>query len=162
MTEPFVLTRAFAAPRDRVWAAWTDPKALAAWFGPKGSTSEMLEYDLRPGGLWRGRMAHPNGMTIYSRFTFREVTPQSRLVWEHSFADQSGAIAPAPFFDHWPLVILSTAEFTEKDGGTILTLTWTPQDASAEELATFEQTKPGMTGGWGGSFQQLDEYLAGR
>jgi len=33
----FVITREFDAPRELVFKAWTDPKHLAQWWGPKDS-----------------------------------------------------------------------------------------------------------------------------
>lgn len=159
-TEPMAIVREFAAPQEKVWAAWTDPKAIAQWMGPKGSTTELLEYDLRPGGLWRARMQHPAGIVLHTRFTFREVLPFSRLVYEHSFADEAGTIVTAPFFDHWPHVILATVLFEEDAGKTKVTLLWEPLGATAEEVAMFDAQKPGMTAGWGGSFDQLEAYLA--
>ena len=50
MAPEFRITRRFAAPRDRVWDAWTRPEQLARWFGPKGVTTTVLSFDLRPGG----------------------------------------------------------------------------------------------------------------
>lgn len=34
-----IMTRAFAAPRELVWKAWTDPKHIKAWWGPNGFTT---------------------------------------------------------------------------------------------------------------------------
>lgn len=48
-----VLTRLYAHPISRVFAAWTDPDALAAWYGPDGLAIETIEADIRPGGHWR-------------------------------------------------------------------------------------------------------------
>lgn len=44
------LTRVFDAPRDLVWKAWTDPKMMAQWFGPRGFTSSVPQLDVRVGG----------------------------------------------------------------------------------------------------------------
>jgi hypothetical protein len=50
----FVLTRLVDAPRGFLWKAWTEPKRLAAWFGPKdgmrrgwGGTMEQLDAYVR-------------------------------------------------------------------------------------------------------------------
>jgi len=48
-----VLSRVIAAPRERVFQAWTDPKQIAQWFGPDGFKVESLECDIRIGGRWR-------------------------------------------------------------------------------------------------------------
>jgi len=45
----FVITREFDAPRELVFKAWTDPKHLAQWWGPKGFTNPVCEWDVRPG-----------------------------------------------------------------------------------------------------------------
>jgi uncharacterized protein YndB with AHSA1/START domain len=48
------------------------------------------------------------------------------------------------------------------DGKTRLTLTWSPLDASPQEQSTFDAAHEGMRGGWHGSFDRLDAYLASR
>jgi uncharacterized protein YndB with AHSA1/START domain len=57
----FVLTRVFDAPRALVWQAWTDPKMLGEWFGPRGFTSSVPKWDLRVGGVLRIVMHGPEG-----------------------------------------------------------------------------------------------------
>lgn len=161
MTTPsFTITRVFDASRERVWAAWTDPERLAAWFGPKETKGTVLEHDLRPGGVWRGRMDAPDGSAMFSKFVFEQVEPPSRLMWIHGFADEHGARVRAPFAPLFPLELRTTVTFTEIDGGTRITVDWVPIDASPEEEAFFAGMMDSMTGGWTGSFDQLDAYLA--
>src|ERR1700752_5455206 len=45
-----VLSRVIAAPRERVFQAWTDPKQIVQWFGPDGLKVESLECNVRTGG----------------------------------------------------------------------------------------------------------------
>src|SRR5215218_1806351 len=45
-----VLSRVIAAPRARVFQAFTDPDQITRWFGPEGFTTETLEIDIREGG----------------------------------------------------------------------------------------------------------------
>jgi len=45
-----VLSRVIAAPRERVFQAWSDPKQITQWFGPDGFKVESLECDIRAGG----------------------------------------------------------------------------------------------------------------
>ena len=47
-----VVTRAFDAPRELVFAAWTEPERLKRWWGPKSFTMPFCEIDLRPGGVF--------------------------------------------------------------------------------------------------------------
>jgi uncharacterized protein YndB with AHSA1/START domain len=48
----FVVSRSFTAPRDLVWAAWTQSERLAQWWGPKGSKVRTLNLEVRPGGMF--------------------------------------------------------------------------------------------------------------
>lgn len=161
-TAEFVITRTFAASRERMWEAWTDPAQLAAWNGPKGSSGITLSADVRTGGLLHWRMESAEGMTMWGRAVYREVIRPERLVYVQSFSDESGGIARAPFFDgRWPLEMLTTVVFAEDGDGTRVTLTWSPIDAADDERANFISNIPSMHGGWGGSFDRLDAFLAG-
>ena len=46
------LSRRFKAPREAVFRAFTDPAALAKWFGPEGVNVQNVQIDLRPGGAY--------------------------------------------------------------------------------------------------------------
>jgi uncharacterized protein YndB with AHSA1/START domain len=45
--------RTFDAPRDLVWRAFTDPELIPRWWGKHGTTTTVVEMDVRPGGRWR-------------------------------------------------------------------------------------------------------------
>ena len=59
-----VMSRVIDAPRELVFAAWSDPSHLPRWFGPKGFKIETFEIDVREGGVWRFNMGGPDG-TVY-------------------------------------------------------------------------------------------------
>jgi uncharacterized protein YndB with AHSA1/START domain len=63
MTEPTIITRIFDAPRERVWAAWTDPDQVAAWFGPAQMQTprDGIRIDLRVGGRYELTMVPAGG-----------------------------------------------------------------------------------------------------
>ena len=66
MTEHQVLiTRIFEAPREAVFAAWTDPGQIAAWYGPEqfDTPRDSVHVDLRVGGRWELTMVQRNGGT---------------------------------------------------------------------------------------------------
>ena len=48
-----VIARVFVRLAQLVWDAWTDPKQVVQWWGPKGFTTTIHEMDVRPGGVWR-------------------------------------------------------------------------------------------------------------
>jgi uncharacterized protein YndB with AHSA1/START domain len=75
--------REFDAPRDLVFAAWTDPKHLAQWWGPNGFTTTTHSFDFRPGGVWRFVMHGPDGRDYQNRITFEELVPPERIVYRH-------------------------------------------------------------------------------
>jgi uncharacterized protein YndB with AHSA1/START domain len=156
----FLIARGFKAPRARVWEAWTRPELLARWFGPKGATTTILAHDLRPGGRLHGRMATPEGTTLWFRFVYREAVEPARLVWVHSFADENGEVAPSPFGGPWPRELLTTVTFADERADTRVHLTWVPLNATAEERAAFIEAVASMSQGWSGSFEQLDAVVA--
>src|SRR3954470_5051360 len=132
----FVITRSFAASRERLWEAWTDPEQMSRWLGPKGTTGTTLAADLRPAGLLHWRMDGADGNTMWGRAVYREVTAPARLVYVQSFSTAEGEIARAPFFDgRWPLEMLTTVIFEEDGERTRVTLTWSPLNAEADEQA---------------------------
>ena len=75
--------REFDAPRELVFAAWTDPKHLSQWWGPNGFTTTTSSFDFRPGGVWRFVMHGPDGRDYQNRVTFDEIVPPERIVYRH-------------------------------------------------------------------------------
>jgi uncharacterized protein YndB with AHSA1/START domain len=76
-------TREFDAPRDLVYAVFTDPKHLAQWWGPNGFTTTTSSFDMRPGGVWRFVMHGPDGRDYQNRITYEEIVPPARIVYRH-------------------------------------------------------------------------------
>jgi uncharacterized protein YndB with AHSA1/START domain len=56
---PFIISREFDAPRERVWQAWTEPERLQQWFSPKGFSVIAAKLDLRSGGTYHYGMRMP-------------------------------------------------------------------------------------------------------
>jgi len=75
--------REFDAPRDLVFAAFTDPKHLSQWWGPDGFTTTTSSFDMRPGGVWRFVMHGPDGRDYQNRITYEEIVPPERIVYRH-------------------------------------------------------------------------------
>jgi len=157
--QPFIITREFAAPRELVWRAWTEPERLKQWFGPRGFSVTAAKMDLRPGGVFHSCLRSPDGKEMWGKWIFREVKPQESLVWVHSFSDKDGGLTRHPMSRTWPLELLTETTFVERGGRTVVTLKWTPLNATDEEIQTFNNAHPGMTHGWGGTFEQFAEYL---
>lgn len=160
-TPVFTIQRRFAASIERVFEAWADPAQMAEWSGPAGSRVTVLSGDIAQGETMHARQDSAEGAVMFTFVRYREITRPTRLVYDQSFADEAGNIVKAPFFDHWPRVMRTDVQLAADGDGTRLTLTWTPIDATAEEEAQFASIMESMTGGWNGSFDKLDEFLAG-
>jgi len=159
----FVISRVFDAPRDLVWKAWTQGERLAQWWGPKGCKIRVVKLEVRPGGIFHYAMEFQPGQEMWGRFVYREIAAPERLVFINSFSDAKGGITRAPFSEineTWPLEVLNTLTLSEKNGKTTLTLRGIPINASEDEHKTFEGMFDSLRQGFGGTFDQLTEYLA--
>jgi uncharacterized protein YndB with AHSA1/START domain len=151
---PFIIARTFNVPRGRVWKAWTEPETFRQWFGPKGCRVTDVKMELRPGGSCHCCVRPPDGREMWGKFIYREIAEPERLVY------RAGGITRHPLSPTWPLQMLTTVTFAEQNGKTVLTVNWAPLNPTDEERKTFDSAHEGMNQGWGGSFDQLADYLA--
>jgi uncharacterized protein YndB with AHSA1/START domain len=114
-------TRVLNAPRDLVFAAFSDPKHLVHWFGPDGFTTTTSAFDFRPGGVWRFVMHGPDGRDYQNRITYDEIVPPERIVYHHGD-------------DVEPMLFNTTVTF-EDLGNNRTRLVWHGTFPSAEERA---------------------------
>jgi uncharacterized protein YndB with AHSA1/START domain len=140
------ITRTFAAPRALVFAAWTDAKHLAQWWGPHGYTNPVCEIDPRVGGKLRIHMRGPDGVTHHMEGVIREAVAPERLVFENS-VDADGRRM---------LEGLVTVTFAERDGKTTMTLHARAAALADEAIMWLD----GMNAGWGQSIERLEAFVA--
>ena len=88
-----VFMRVFDAPRRMVWEAWTDPKQVALWWGPRGFTTTVQEMDVRPGGVWKLVMHGPDGADYPNKSIFTDVVPYERLRFRLTGGKRGGPAA---------------------------------------------------------------------
>src|SRR5271163_4428833 len=88
--ERMVITRVFDAPRALVWKAWTDPKYVMQWWGPKGFTAPVCKIDFRVGGKFLFCMRTPDGQEGWNGGEYREIVPYEKIVSTMYFADANG------------------------------------------------------------------------
>jgi uncharacterized protein YndB with AHSA1/START domain len=93
--------RLVRASPARVWAAWTDPTQLAAWWGPPGVRCTGATLDLRPGGRYRIDHRFPDGRTLAITGELVAVTAPVELVYtwtlEPGPADQVAELVTVRF-----------------------------------------------------------------
>jgi uncharacterized protein YndB with AHSA1/START domain len=88
--EHMVVTRVFDAPRELVWKAWTDPKYIMQWWGPKGFTAPVCKMDFRVGGKLLCCMKAPDGQEGWNVVEYHEIVPYEKIVSSMYFSDSKG------------------------------------------------------------------------
>ena len=138
------IERVFAAPRDRVFAVYTDPQLVPEWWGPRGTTTIVDVMDVRPGGAWRFVGRDADGGETAFRGTYREITPPERIVQTWEWEGMPGHVS------------VETATFEDLGDRTKVTT-----------VALFHTTEErdgmlasGMEKGLNETYERLDEVLA--
>ena len=88
--ERMVVTRIFDAPRELVWKAWTDPKYVMQWWGPKGFTAPVCKMDFRVGGKFLYCMRTPDGQEFWNGGEYHEIVLHEKIVSSMYFSDSKG------------------------------------------------------------------------
>jgi uncharacterized protein YndB with AHSA1/START domain len=149
-----VIERIFDAPRGLVWKAWTDPRQMMRWWGPKHFTVPVCKMDLRVGEKYLFCMRSPDGQDFWSTGVFREIVQPGRLVFTDSFADNKGNAVPASHYGMektYPMELMVTVTLEEYGNGkTRLTLRHAGNPADVIELTGAS---------WNESFDKLVETL---
>ena len=140
----FRIQRVFDAPRDRVFAVYTDPKLIPEWWGPRDTTTVVDEMDVRTGGRWRFVMRNADGSESGFRGAYREVTPPERIVQTFEWEPMAGHVS------------VETATF-EDLGDRTKVVTTSIFHTTEERDGMLES---GMEGGMNEMHARLDELLA--
>jgi uncharacterized protein YndB with AHSA1/START domain len=115
-------SRVFDAPRALVFAAWTDPKHLANWWGPNGFSITTTAFDFCVGAVWRFVMHGPDGRDYENRITFDEIVAPARIAYHHGGGD-----------DVEPVQFRTLVTFEDLGGKTRLTMQATFPSAAERE-----------------------------
>jgi uncharacterized protein YndB with AHSA1/START domain len=115
LNREIVLVKLLNHPRDKVFTAWMDPKALAQWYGPAGLSIENREADIREGGFWRFDMVgvfEGREQRFPNLMRFLEIVLNERIVMDYGTPDPDD-----------PDRFRMTVTFDEQaDGKTVLTM----------------------------------------
>ncbi len=141
---PQILTsREFAAPRDLLYRAFTEPDLLAQWLGPRKYTMTIERFDLRDGGTWRYVHSDDAGNAYGFHGVFHGEPSMDGLVQTFEFEGAPGHVS------------MDTVTFEERDGGTIVRSNSVFQSVEARD-AMYES---GMADGMSQGYERLDELL---
>jgi len=105
-----VITRAFDAPKDLVYKAFTTPELVRRWWHAERGEMTVADIDLRVGGSWRYVMIAEGGMEVAFHGEYREIVPGERIVSTEVFEAVPDGEA------------LNTMTLTEADGRTTMTI----------------------------------------
>lgn len=160
--DKFFINRSFDAPIDVVFEMWTNPKHFPKWLPPTGAEMEFIKSDIRPGGSNFYCMTTQQGLKMYGRIEYVSIEKPKRLVYTQQFCDEHGNVSRHPMAPIWPETMLTVVTFAEEGPAqTRVTVAWEPHGrATSEEIKTFADARSGMTQGWTGSFDKLEEYLS--
>jgi len=146
MSEPsvehaaFVVERVYDASPDRVFAAWSDPRAKARWHGV---SEEEFELDFRVGGWERHRGMLPDGREYTFQALYQDIVPGRRIVYTYDMLLDGTRIS----------VSVATAEFRPERAGTRLVFTEQGAFLDGHELPARRER------GMGSLLDSLGEWL---
>ncbi len=145
------ITARFAAPVERVWQIYADPRQLERVWGPPTYPATFVEHSLTVGGRMRYYMTSPEGEKYGGWWQVTAVDEPTSFAFDDGFADQD--LEPNPELP----VSHNVYRFEETEGET-----------KATYVATFETAEGlqqvldmGMVEGATLAINQIDEVLAG-
>ena len=141
---PFIdVTREFDAPRDLVWRAWTEPKLLRQWLGPRRYEMVVDEYDLRDGGRWRYLHRAADGVEHAFHGVFHGTPSPDAFVQTFEYEGAPGNVS------------LDRLTLEERGGRTIARTHSTYESIDARDA----MVEGGMAEGMNEGFDRLDALL---
>jgi uncharacterized protein YndB with AHSA1/START domain len=144
------VTAEFAAPVDRVWQVWENPRLLERWWGPPTYPATMVDHDLTPGGRVHYFMTGPDGDQHHGWWRIMSIDAPKRLEFEDGFADDTGAPNP-----DLPVTIMRVTLDEQPDGVTRMHIVSEFASREAMEEVIAMGVEEGMTEALG----QIDALL---
>lgn len=150
-TRTLTITAQFAAPPERVWQVYADPRQLEQIWGPPTHPATVVEHDLRPGGRVHYYMTGPEGDRHYGWWLIEQVDEPHSFRFDDGFADESFTPDPDLPVSH------NTFTFDAHSGGTqlIARTTYDSAEALQQVLAM------GVVEGASTAINQIDALLEG-
>lgn len=135
----YACSRLINAPREKVFAAFSDPEQLAKWWGPSGFTNTITKFDFQVGGDWLLTMHGPDGTDYRNDSVFVEIVEPERIV-----------------YDHLRTMHRFLMEMTYADVGGRTRITWRQRFESPEE---WEKVKAFVPAANEQNFDRLEQHL---
>ncbi|MFI7603483.1 SRPBCC domain-containing protein [Actinoplanes sp. NPDC049681] len=144
------ITADFAAPVERIWQVYADPRQLEKVWGPPTYPATVVDHELRPGGRVTYYMTSPEGEKFAGYWLVTAVDEPRSFSFDDGFADLD--------FNPTPNMPVSTNvyTFTEHDGGT--RATYVSRYQSVEALQ--KVLDMGVVEGATSAINQIDDLIA--
>jgi uncharacterized protein YndB with AHSA1/START domain len=148
----FEVRREFKAPRDLVFACYTQPEHMVHFWGPHGGTVPVCRLDLRVGGVWRVVMRFANGGEYGYSSIYTAIEAPTYLAWRDAPDDWKGGFEGLP-----PAQLVTTLALEElSPKRTLMVTTVTFLSTTARD----EAIRNGFTGMVTQGNERLDAHLA--
>jgi uncharacterized protein YndB with AHSA1/START domain len=150
-----MIARVINAPRERVFAAWTDQAQLLKWFAPQGCSIEYKKLEARLGGTFLSVIRVPNFKDCWCKGRYLEFNAPHCIVYLIQNCDEQGndvTAEEAGMDPEWPVETVVTVTFEDLGGKTRLTLHQTASEAVAKRTGAYQS--------WHSQLDNLEVLLA--
>jgi uncharacterized protein YndB with AHSA1/START domain len=144
--QEILVTREFDAPRELVFKAYTDPKLVPQWWGPRRLSTRVDKMDVRPGGQWRFINRDAEGNEYAFHDVYHEILAPERIIDTFEFEG-------LPETGH---VTLETMKLEELPGGRTRLTTQSVYQSVADRDGTLQS---GMEDGVSETYDRLAELM---
>lgn len=152
--DAIVIERIFDAPVSLIWQMWTEAEHYKNWYGPQGFSVPVVEMDVRVGGrrfFCMEGQSPDSSRKMWLTGEYLEITPNKRLVYTESMADEHGnVLSPSAFGmgDDYPTTSVITVLLEDLDGRTkmLMTHAGVPAEQGANE-------------GWQQAFNKMSKHI---
>lgn len=148
LTHVLRLSRSIAAPRERVFRAWTDGETVKRWWAPEGCEVTIAHVDARVGGRYRIRMQAPDGKQFTVGGVFQVVQPPARLVFTWQW--EPGTASAGVIEETDRVETLVTVELVDRGATTEVVITHALPSAASRD---------GHRQGWESCLNRLEQAV---
>ncbi|MGH2618221.1 MAG: SRPBCC family protein [Thermomicrobiales bacterium] len=143
-SQQILITREFAAPRELLFRAHTDPELLVQWLGPRNLAMTVDRLDVRDGGTWRYTHRDADGNEYGFHGVFHGMPSPDGIVQTFEFEGMPGHVS------------LETLTFEERGDKTVIHSNSVYQSVADRD----GMIESGMESGLNEGYERLDALLA--
>ncbi|MEM9545260.1 MAG: SRPBCC domain-containing protein [Bacteroidota bacterium] len=158
MEPEFTIDRVFSAPQQKVFDAYSKEKHLCNWWGSTPFDLVVCELDFQVNGRFFYGLESTD-FKMHGVFDYLEIDAPNMIRFLNYFADKNGFPVRHPKSDTWPIKMMNSITFKEKEEQTEMHISVTAYEANETELKTFRAGLDALEAGFKGTLDKLGEYL---